>query len=166
MPSEPSEQALQRAAVAVAIFDAGWAVPDLWLVEGDVSNAPESLRSVLGKALADFETVPADTRAVEAAVGLRLLLVYVLAPALIRGLPAGELSAEVLEHGLYIASYVPGVSPEETLRDATDTVRTWLESATVRSVVLAVAGELDRRRTFSGEAISQFIGELLPAVGT
>src|SRR5262245_57032253 len=154
-----SDQAIQRVAVAVAVFDAGWPVPDLHLFDGDPGDAKASL----GRSLVNLETLPAAERPTEAAVGLRLLLVYLLAPAVVRGSPDASVAGDIREQALYIASYVPGTSPAATLEQATGEVREWLESPAVVAVVRTVADELERTRTLPGADVEARIRSLLPA---
>src|SRR5262245_27745288 len=138
LPRMMSNHAIQRAAIAVAMFDAGWPVPDLQLVDREADDA----RGWLGKALVDLERVPLEERPAEAAVGLRLLLVYVLAPARLRGLPDAGLEGDVLDSALYVASYLPGATPAATLAATIDAVGAWLASPIVQDAVRVVAEDL------------------------
>ncbi len=147
-----SDQAIQRAAVAVAVFDAGWPVPDLQLVDGPAPDPKASL----GKALVDLEAMPAGERPVEAAVGLRLLLVHELAPALLRGSPR-DLNSDVSAHALYIASHVPGASPPERLAAAAAAVCHWLESPVIQDAIRALADDLERERELTGAVAAQHL---------
>ena len=150
--------------MAVAVFDAGWPVPDMQLLE-DLSDELSPLRAMIGKALADLDSIPAESRPCEAATGLRLLVAFVLAPGVLGGAPNTELSGEAHQYGMYIASYVPGVAPAETLREATEAVRAWFRAPTVQGVIRGVAEERERRRVVSGPEIVQFIHRLLPEFG-
>ena len=152
----PSDQAIRRAAVGVAVFDAGWPVPDLHLVDPQADSM-----HALTTALADLDAIPPGERPVEAAVGLRLLLVHVLAPALVNGAGATDPVGDVREHALYIASHVPGTSPDETLTAATGAVREWLQWPEVQHVVRTVAEDLERERALPGRALTQRIRRLL-----
>lgn len=161
-----SDQAIQRAAVAVAMFDTGWPVPDLQLADHGRADVAGPLDVSLGRALLDLEAIPAGEQAVEAAVGLRILLVYVWAPAVLREAPAKGPMDDVQEHAMYIASHVTGAAPEETTRAATEAVRGWLGAPTVQRVIKRVADDLEDRRVMSGEVVEQRIRELLPSLGS
>jgi len=158
------ERAIQQATLAVAVFDAGWSVPDMQLLE-DLSDEISPVRATIGKALADLDSVPVDARPSEAATGLRMLVAFILAPGILGGAPNTDLSDEAREYGLYIASYVPGVPPAETLGETLDVVRTWLEAPTVQSVIRGVAEELEQRGAMLGSELAQSMYRRLHELG-
>jgi hypothetical protein len=159
-----SDRAIQQATLAVAVFDAGWPAPDLELLD-DLSDELSPIRATIGKALADLDAVPATSRPTEAVVGLRMLVAFALSPHILGGRLNSQLSSETEEYGLYVASYVPGVAPVETLREALEAVRTWLGWPAVQGIIRTVAEALEQRQILSGEETTQVIWAALPTFG-